>query len=212
MPWLLDDNGKNFVRALVKREIRIDGFIRSRRRPVGAEDGQGGARPGAPDAHPVGQLVSAATLPARTIGVVRSPSPRGATRRGATWCRSCTSTPSWRAGLEGIEEFSHVLVVYWMHQSSVRRGDATWCGGRAGAPTCRSSASSRSGPSTGRTRSADHGGDVVGRKGAVLRGARPRRHRRHAARRPQALLPAVRSRRPSRASPSGPSGSCDDYF
>ena len=28
MPWLLDDNGKNFVRALVKREIRIDGLIR----------------------------------------------------------------------------------------------------------------------------------------------------------------------------------------
>ena len=27
MPWLLDDNGKNFVRALVKREIRIDGFL-----------------------------------------------------------------------------------------------------------------------------------------------------------------------------------------
>src|SRR5436305_42485 len=28
MPWLLDDNGKNFVRALIKREIRIDGLIR----------------------------------------------------------------------------------------------------------------------------------------------------------------------------------------
>jgi hypothetical protein len=28
LPWLLDDNGKNFVRALVKREIRIDGLIR----------------------------------------------------------------------------------------------------------------------------------------------------------------------------------------
>ena len=28
LPWLLDDNGKNFVRALLKREIRIDGLIR----------------------------------------------------------------------------------------------------------------------------------------------------------------------------------------
>jgi hypothetical protein len=28
LPWLLDDNGKNFVRALVRREIRIDGLIR----------------------------------------------------------------------------------------------------------------------------------------------------------------------------------------
>ncbi|MCU1281331.1 MAG: hypothetical protein JWM53_4877 [bacterium] len=28
MPWLLDENGKNFVRALLKREIRIDGLIR----------------------------------------------------------------------------------------------------------------------------------------------------------------------------------------
>ncbi len=28
MPWLLDDNGKNFVRALVRREIRIDGLLR----------------------------------------------------------------------------------------------------------------------------------------------------------------------------------------
>ena len=28
LPWLLDDNGKNFVRALLKREIRIDGLVR----------------------------------------------------------------------------------------------------------------------------------------------------------------------------------------
>ena len=28
LPWLLDDNGKNFVRALIKREIRIDGLVR----------------------------------------------------------------------------------------------------------------------------------------------------------------------------------------
>lgn len=28
LPWLLDDNGKNFVKALLKREIRIDGLIR----------------------------------------------------------------------------------------------------------------------------------------------------------------------------------------
>ena len=28
LPWLLDENGKNFVRALVRREIRIDGLIR----------------------------------------------------------------------------------------------------------------------------------------------------------------------------------------
>jgi len=28
LPWLLDDNGKNFVRALLRREIRIDGLIR----------------------------------------------------------------------------------------------------------------------------------------------------------------------------------------
>lgn len=28
LPWLLDENGKNFVRALVRREIRIDGFLR----------------------------------------------------------------------------------------------------------------------------------------------------------------------------------------
>jgi hypothetical protein len=28
LPWLLDENGKNFVKALLKREIRIDGLIR----------------------------------------------------------------------------------------------------------------------------------------------------------------------------------------
>ena len=28
LPWLLDENGKNFVRALLKREIRIDGLVR----------------------------------------------------------------------------------------------------------------------------------------------------------------------------------------
>ena len=28
LPWLLDENGQNFVRALLKREIRIDGLIR----------------------------------------------------------------------------------------------------------------------------------------------------------------------------------------
>jgi hypothetical protein len=28
LPWLLDENGQNFVRALVKGEIRIDGLIR----------------------------------------------------------------------------------------------------------------------------------------------------------------------------------------
>lgn len=28
LPWLLDDAGKSFVRALLKREIKIDGFIR----------------------------------------------------------------------------------------------------------------------------------------------------------------------------------------
>lgn len=28
LPWLLDDNGKNFVRSLLTREIRIDGLIK----------------------------------------------------------------------------------------------------------------------------------------------------------------------------------------
>lgn len=28
MPWLLDDNGKSFVRSLITREIRIDGLVR----------------------------------------------------------------------------------------------------------------------------------------------------------------------------------------
>jgi hypothetical protein len=28
LPWLLDDQGKSFVRSLAKREIRIDGLIR----------------------------------------------------------------------------------------------------------------------------------------------------------------------------------------
>lgn len=28
LPWLLDENGKNFVRALIRREIRIDGLVR----------------------------------------------------------------------------------------------------------------------------------------------------------------------------------------
>jgi hypothetical protein len=27
LPWLLDDNGKNFVKALLRREIRINGLI-----------------------------------------------------------------------------------------------------------------------------------------------------------------------------------------
>jgi hypothetical protein len=34
LPWLLDDNGKNFVRALVERKIRIDGLIRIPPRPL----------------------------------------------------------------------------------------------------------------------------------------------------------------------------------
>ena len=28
LPWLLDENGKNLVRALLRREIRIDGIVR----------------------------------------------------------------------------------------------------------------------------------------------------------------------------------------
>lgn len=28
LPWLLDEQGQSFVRSLLKREIRIDGFIR----------------------------------------------------------------------------------------------------------------------------------------------------------------------------------------
>lgn len=28
MPWLLDENGKSFVRALINREVRIDGLLR----------------------------------------------------------------------------------------------------------------------------------------------------------------------------------------
>ena len=36
LPWLLDDNGKNFVKALLKREIRIDGLIRIPQSPFAA--------------------------------------------------------------------------------------------------------------------------------------------------------------------------------
>jgi hypothetical protein len=36
LPWLLDENGKNFVRALLKREIRIDGLIRIPPTPIWA--------------------------------------------------------------------------------------------------------------------------------------------------------------------------------
>jgi hypothetical protein len=36
LPWLLDDTGKAFVKALVSREIRIDGLIRIPPTPVWA--------------------------------------------------------------------------------------------------------------------------------------------------------------------------------
>jgi hypothetical protein len=36
VPWLLDENGKSFVRALIKRDIRIDGLIRLPSSPLGA--------------------------------------------------------------------------------------------------------------------------------------------------------------------------------
>jgi hypothetical protein len=34
LPWLLDENGQNFVRALLKGEIRIDGLIRIPPTPI----------------------------------------------------------------------------------------------------------------------------------------------------------------------------------
>ena len=69
MPWLLDENGKNFVRALLKREIRIDGLIRIPPTPLWAmKHGEGGARPGAPDPHPLGQLLRTQKAAGRSAG------------------------------------------------------------------------------------------------------------------------------------------------
>ena len=56
-------------------------------------------------------------------------------------------------GLDGIEEYSHVLILYWMH----RAAEASRCGcavAPRGGRTCRRSASSRSGRGTGPTPSA----------------------------------------------------------
>lgn len=36
LPWLLDDNGKNFVKALLKREIKIDPVLRIPTSPLWA--------------------------------------------------------------------------------------------------------------------------------------------------------------------------------
>ncbi len=52
------------------------------------------------------------------IGVVRSPVSEGRDDGWGEVISEIVLDGKWARGLDGIEEFSHLLVVYWMHQSS----------------------------------------------------------------------------------------------
>ncbi len=60
----------------------------------------------------------AATLPLRAIGVVRSAVTDGVDEGWGDVVAELHLEPELARGLDGIDGFSHVLVVYWMHQSS----------------------------------------------------------------------------------------------
>ena len=56
-----------------------------------------------------------AALPARAIGVVRCEVQEGRDENWGDVVSELHLEPELAAGLEGIEDFSHVLVIYWMH-------------------------------------------------------------------------------------------------
>ena len=62
--------------------------------------------------------MTAAALPARAIGVVRCAVTEGRDENWGDVVSELHLLPELAPGLDGIEDFSHVLVVYWMHQSS----------------------------------------------------------------------------------------------
>jgi tRNA-Thr(GGU) m(6)t(6)A37 methyltransferase TsaA len=62
--------------------------------------------------------VSGAALPARAIGVVRCAVTEGRDDGWGDVESELHLDDALARGLEGIEDFSHVLVVYWMHQST----------------------------------------------------------------------------------------------
>jgi tRNA-Thr(GGU) m(6)t(6)A37 methyltransferase TsaA len=54
-------------------------------------------------------------LPARAIGVVRNAVQEGRDENWGDVVSELHIEPELARGLDGIEEFSHVLVIYWMH-------------------------------------------------------------------------------------------------
>ena len=90
----------------------------------------------------------------RRIGTVRSSATEKVDENWGAVESLIELLPEYRAGLRGLEAFSHVLVVAFLHGAALRARRGTWCAGRAARPTCPSSASSRSARRTGRTRSA----------------------------------------------------------
>jgi tRNA-Thr(GGU) m(6)t(6)A37 methyltransferase TsaA len=63
-------------------------------------------------------VTAAAPLPARAIGVVRCAVAEGVDEDWGDVVSELHLEPELARGLDGIEDFSHVLVVYWMHASS----------------------------------------------------------------------------------------------
>ena len=59
-----------------------------------------------------------ATLPLRTIGVVRCAVAEGRDEDWGDVVSELHLDAGLAPGLDGIEDFSHVIVVYWMHQAS----------------------------------------------------------------------------------------------
>jgi tRNA-Thr(GGU) m(6)t(6)A37 methyltransferase TsaA len=59
--------------------------------------------------------VIGAALPARAIGVVRCAVTEGRDEDWGDVVSELHLEPELARGLDGIEEFSHVLVIYWMH-------------------------------------------------------------------------------------------------
>ncbi len=60
----------------------------------------------------------AATLPLRAIGVVRCAVTEGRDEDWGDVVSELQLDPSLARGLDGLDAFSHALVIYWMHESS----------------------------------------------------------------------------------------------
>ena len=59
-----------------------------------------------------------ATLPLRAIGVVRCAVAEGRDEDWGDVVSELHLDAALAPGLDGIEDFSHLIVVYWMHESS----------------------------------------------------------------------------------------------